>query len=227
MAHALDSYVKRGKILYLGVSDTPAWIVSQFNQYAKDHGLTPFSVYQGRWSASDRDFEREIIPMARHLGLALCPWGALGGGKYKTEQQIEDMKKRSEQGRVPFTPPSDADRAITKALDKIAKTKGEGIGVTGIAMAYVMHKAPDVHPIVGGRKIEHLKENIAALTVRLSPEEIKEIEEAGGKFQVGFPHNFLGQGEKSVSGPGEVAMLNRSGNFDFHPPKGPIIPKQK
>lgn len=165
--------------------------------------------------------------MARHLGLGLCPWGALGGGKYKTEEQIAEMKKRSEQGRVPFTPPSDADRAITKVLDKIAKTKGDGIGVTGIALAYVMHKAPDVHPIVGGRKIEHLKENIAALNVRLTEEEIKEIEEAGGPFEIGFPHNFLAQGEKSVSGPGEVAMLNSSGHFDFHPPKQPIFPRQK
>jgi len=228
MAHSLDALVKRGKILYLGVSDTPAWIVSQFNQYAKDHGLTPFSVYQGRWSASDREFEREIIPMARHLGLALCPWGALGGGKYKTEEQIAELKKRNEQGRVPFTPPTDADRAITKVLQKIAKSKGEGIGVTGIALAYVMHKAPDVHPIVGGRKIEHLKENIAALSIRLSPEEIEEIEEAGGEFKIGFPHNFLGGGEKSgVSGPGEVVMLHRSGHFDFHPPKQPILPSGK
>jgi aryl-alcohol dehydrogenase-like predicted oxidoreductase len=186
-------------------------------------GLRPFSVYQGRWSASDRDFEREIIPMARSLGLALCPWGALGGGRYKTEEQIEELKKRGEQGRKPFMAPADggeADRQITKVLEKIAKSKNAGTGVTGIALAYVMHKAPDVHPIVGGRKIEHLKENIAALKIRLTDQEIKEIEKAGGDFKMGFPHNFLGGGEHGTSHAGGVFMLSRSGHYDFHPNRG-------
>lgn len=173
-------------------------------------------MYQGRWSASDRDFEREIIPMARTLGLALAPWGALGGGKYKTEEQIAEQKKRNEQGRVPFSPPSDADRAITKVLDKIAKTKGADIGITGIALAYVMHKSPDVYPIVGIRKVEHLKENIAALKIRLTKEEIKEIETAGGDFKLGFPHNFLLQDESEPAYAGNVTMLGRSGHHDFH-----------
>jgi aryl-alcohol dehydrogenase-like predicted oxidoreductase len=157
--------------------------------------------------------------MARTLGLALCPWGALGGGRYKTEEQIAELKKRNEQGRKPFQTPADggeADRRITKVLDKIAKSKGSHVGVTGIAMAYVMHKAPDVHPIVGGRKIDHLKENIAALSIRLTDEEIKEIESAGQDFKMGFPHNFLGGGESGASSPKDVAMLKRSGHYDFH-----------
>ena len=159
--------------------------------------------------------------MARTLGLALCPWGALGGGRFKTEEQIADMKKRNEQGRVPFTPPSDEDRRITSVLSKIAKAKGQDIGVTGIALAYVMHKAPDVCPIVGGRKIEHLKENPfldAALTAD-AEDEIKQIEEAGEPFKAGFPHNFLGGGDQGGFYPGDIAMLKRSGNYDFHKPK--------
>ena len=185
-------------------------------------GLRPFSVYQGRWSASERDFEREIIPMARTLGLALCPWGALGGGRYKTEEQIAELKQRNEKGRQPWQPPADGgevDRRVTKVLDKIAKSKGPDIGVTGIALAYVMHKAPDVYPIVGGRKIDHLKQNIAALNVRLTDEEIKEIEDAGDNFKMGFPHNMLGGGEHGAVHPGEIVFLNRTGHYDFHPPK--------
>ena len=209
--------------LYLNSINMPRITYTFSVNELTSQGLRPFSVYQGRWSASERDFEREIIPMARTLGLALCPWGALGGGRYKTEEQIEELKKRGEKGRQPFQPPPDggeADRRITKVLDKIAKSKGEGIGVTGIALAYVMHKAPDVHPIVGGRKIEHLKENIAALKVRLTEKEIKEIEKAGHEFKMGFPHNFLAGGEHGTSHSGGVAMLKRSGHYDFHPPKG-------
>ena len=56
-----------------GISDTPAWIVSQANQYAKDHGKTPFVIYQGSWNVMDRAFERDIIPMARSLGTCALP----------------------------------------------------------------------------------------------------------------------------------------------------------
>ena len=160
--------------------------------------------------------------MARTLGLALCPWGALGSGRYKTEEQIAELEKRNEKGRTPIRTPSDggdADRRITKVLDKIAKSKGPDIGVTGIALAYVMHKAPDVYPIVGGRKIDHLKENIAALKVRLTDDEIKEIEDAGQDFKMGFPHNFLGGGEHGAVHSGEVVWLSRTGHYDFHPPR--------
>lgn len=70
---ALHILVEQGKVLYLGASDTPAWIVAAANTYAVDHGKTPFSVYQGRWNLLNRDFERDIIPMARHFGMALAP----------------------------------------------------------------------------------------------------------------------------------------------------------
>ena len=64
----LHQLVLAGKVLYLGVSDTPAWVVSEANQYAVDHGKTPFVIYQGRWNVLIRDLEREIIPMARMEG---------------------------------------------------------------------------------------------------------------------------------------------------------------
>src|ERR1700710_1563554 len=86
LMHALNNVVAAGKVLYLGVSDTPAWIVSKANEYARNHGLRPFSVYQGQWSAARRDFERDIIPLCRAEGMGLAPWGSLGGGKFKSEE---------------------------------------------------------------------------------------------------------------------------------------------
>lgn len=65
LMQSLNVMVAQGKVLYLGISDTPAWIVSKANEYARQNGLRQFSVYQGRWSAEHRDFERDIIPMAR------------------------------------------------------------------------------------------------------------------------------------------------------------------
>lgn len=80
MVQSLNHLVSARKVLYLDISDTPAWVVAQANSYARQHGLRPFSLYQGRWSAAERDFEREIIPMCKSEGMGLAPWGTLGGG---------------------------------------------------------------------------------------------------------------------------------------------------
>lgn len=82
----LNDLCSQGKILYLGVSDTPAWIVSKANQYARDHNMRPFVVYQGFWNAGLRDLEREIIPMTQHEGMGLCPYGILGQGRLQTQE---------------------------------------------------------------------------------------------------------------------------------------------
>lgn len=114
----LNRLVTAGKVLYLGVSDTPAWIVSKANEYARNHGLHQFVVYQGQWAASKRDFERDIIPMVQAEGMALAPWGALGGGNYKTEEQRKQNDGRNIMGA------NDADLAVAKVLESMAKKKG-------------------------------------------------------------------------------------------------------
>jgi len=97
---SLDHLVKAGKVLYLGISDTPAWVVTKANEYARAYGLRQFSVYQGRYNAAKRDAEREILPMLRDEGMAFAPWGALGGGKFKTKEQVEAMEKARDKGRT-------------------------------------------------------------------------------------------------------------------------------
>ncbi|KAL5115090.1 hypothetical protein ACEQ8H_007005 [Pleosporales sp. CAS-2024a] len=185
LMQSLNMLVNAGKVLYLGISDTPAWVVTKANEYARNHGLRPFSVYQGRWSAAQRDFERDIIPMARDEGMALCPWGVLGGGKFTTEQK----RKEQDSGRgAVFATPSEADIKVSKKLEQVASKKGTQL--TSIALAYVRSKYPYVYPIVGGRKMDHLKGNIEALGIELSDDEVNEIDSATD-FDVGFPMNFL------------------------------------
>ena len=204
---SLNDMVRQGKVLYLGVSDTPAWVVSKANEYARGHGLHPFVVYQGRWSAANRDFEREILAMCAAEGMGLMPWGVLGGGKFKSEKQREASKDEGRQGE-----PSEKDIKVSAALEEVANSKGATI--TGVALAYVMHKAPYVFPIVGGRKIEHLKGNIDALGLELSEEDIARIEGAV-EFDVGFPLNFLSRRPGGARGPGDVWLTNNGGTFDY------------
>jgi aryl-alcohol dehydrogenase-like predicted oxidoreductase len=188
---SLHILVEQGKVLYLGISDTPAWIVSAANYYARAHGKTPFSIYQGRWNVLRRDFEREIIPMARHFGMALAPWDVMGGGKFQTKAAIEERKKKGEGLRSMFTgEQSEEEAKISEALAKVASEHGIQ-SITAIAIAYVMAKAHNVFPIVGGRKVEHLKDNIQALKIKLTTEQI-ELLESVKPFDVGFPNDFIG-----------------------------------
>ena len=211
----LNDVVASGKVLYLGISDTPAWVVSQANQYARDHGLRQFTVYQGLWNASIRDFERDIIPMARNQGMGLCPWGALGQGRFQTEEAFKE-RERNNPGRK--APVKELDRKVSRVLETVATRKNTTI--TNIALAYVMHKTPYVFPIVGCRKLEHLKGNIDALSISLDREDIAEIEKAY-EFDPGFPHTFLsgtsfGDGpQKAPEGPADIWLTKLMGNFDW------------
>ncbi len=189
---SLHIFVQQGKVLYLGISDTPAWIVSAANTYAQAQGKTPFSVYQGRWNVMLRDFEREIIPMASHFGMALAPWDAIGGGKFQTKKQIEERQKNGEGLRTMLGSGQSAqEAAMSDALEQVAQQHGLSSLAT-IALAYIIQKAPRVIPMIGGRKIEHLHSNIEALSVKLTDEQM-EFLESKTDFDVGFPGNFVGE----------------------------------
>ncbi|KAK1995418.1 aldo/keto reductase [Colletotrichum falcatum] len=209
---SLHILVEQGKVLYLGISDTPAWVVSAANTYAIDHGKTPFSVYQGRWSVLHRDFERDILPMAKMFGMALCPWDVLGSGKFQSKKAIEERKKAGEGLRsfVSSGQQTEMEIRISEALEKVAGEHGVE-SVTAIALAYVRCKAANVIPIVGGRKVEHLKANIDALNIKLTDEQIAYLESVKD-FDVGFPTNFLGQ-DPNITG--ASARLARAAQMSF------------
>lgn len=213
---SLDAVVKSGKVLYLGISDTPAYIVSAANTYARAHGKTPFSIYQGRWNVILRDMEREIIPMARHFGMAIAPWDSIGGGRFQSTAQLEEKKKNNEGIRSLFGPTEQTENEvkISEALNKVAQKHGIE-SPTAVALAYVMAKAPNVFPIVGGRKVKHLQDNIKALDIKLSTEDIQFLEGVV-PFEPGFPNNFVGPdphyGEKPgplLAGAAQMSFVQR------------------
>ena len=199
----LHNLVVAGKVLYLvrlahllssphadlisaldieqGVSNWPAWLVVKANDYARQHGKTPFVIYQAHWSVLDRRIEHEILPMCRHEGIAIAAYGVLASGHIRTDAEEARRRETGEHGRTSFglkwerTP---EERAVCAVLERIAEDVGVGANVGAVAIAYVMQKAPYVFPLVGGRKIEHLTANIDALKVRLTDEHIKAIEEA-------------------------------------------------
>jgi len=221
--NGLHNLVAQGKVLYLGVSDTPAWVVSAANTYAKLTGKTPFVIYQGAWSVLTRDFEREILPMARQQGMALAPWNVLQGGKIRTDEEEERRHQTGEAGRVMFGPDwerTEDEKKICKALESVAKDVGAK-NITAVAIAYVMQKAPYVFPIVGGRKVEHLNSNIEALDISLTPEHIAYIESIL-PFERGFPYSSFGNPDGDYSN-----WYKLAGHFDKWPVQQAIRPAAK
>ncbi|KAJ7066839.1 arylalcohol dehydrogenase [Mycena belliarum] len=216
--NGLHNLVVQGKVLYLGVSDTPAWVVAQANQYARDHGKSPFVIYQGNWNALERSFEREIIPMARAHGLALAPWNVLGSGKFRTDAEEERRSATGEKGRTVFGDwkRTENEKKISDALEKVAGEVGTK-SITAVAIAYVMHKVPYCFPIIGGRKIEHLLSNVEALDISLSPEQIAFLESVV-PFDPGFPISLIGNGTKTSH------LLGSAAWFDRVPLVKPILP---
>ena len=86
-----------------GISDAPAWIVSKANMYARQTGKTPFAVYQGAWNVVHRDIEREIVPMVKAEGMALCPFDVLSAGKIRTDAEEEKRRQTGETGLLLYS----------------------------------------------------------------------------------------------------------------------------
>eukprot|EP01117_Protostelium_nocturnum_P006891 TRINITY_DN246_c0_g1_i1.p1 TRINITY_DN246_c0_g1~~TRINITY_DN246_c0_g1_i1.p1 ORF type:complete len:379 (-),score=149.25 TRINITY_DN246_c0_g1_i1:213-1349(-) len=216
---SLNHLIASGKVLYLGVSDTPAWIVSKANQYARDHGLSPFVIYQGKWNLLDRDMERDIIPMCRAEGMGIAPWNALGGGRFKTEEQLKQLQESGEKARdTSFLGGiTEQTKKVTTALEELAKKKETNI--TGAALNYLLSKEPYVFPIVGGRKVSHLKDNVESLKLEpFSEEELKGLESVA-PFDIGFPANFVG------NRPGEGKIMQNVWKRVYVKDAKPVNPK--
>ncbi|KAK7050833.1 putative aryl-alcohol dehydrogenase aad14 [Paramarasmius palmivorus] len=218
---ALHTLVLQRKVLYLGISDTPAWVVAQANTYARITGKTPFVVYQGRWNVMRRSFERDIIPMARSLGLALAPWDVLGSGKFRTDAEEQRRLESGEEGRKTLGADwrrTDDEVKISRALEKVANEIGAK-SVTAVAIAYVMQKTTYVFPILGGRKVEHLEANLEALNISLSDDHVKYLE-SQLPFDPGFPMDLLGDGSEPM------LLLKTAGHVQKMPlPKSLGAPK--
>jgi aryl-alcohol dehydrogenase-like predicted oxidoreductase len=186
----LDDLVRSGKVLSIGVSDTPAWIVSQANTIANFRGWTPFAALQLEYSLIERTVERDLMPMARSLGLTVTPWGPLGGGvltgKYsRASGTPEDSKRAAGNARRL----SDRNMKIAKEVDIVADELGKTS--TQVAMNWLRGRGAEVLPIFGARKISQIQDILGAVDFTLSPEHMKRLNDVSA-IELGFPHDFLG-----------------------------------
>jgi aryl-alcohol dehydrogenase-like predicted oxidoreductase len=182
---ALDDMVRAGKILYIGISDTPAWIVARMNTISELRGWTQFTGLQIKYSLLERTVERELLPMARKLDIAVTPWGVLEGGILTGKYN----KKRDEAGRAQiYKSISDEKLKVASEVIKIA----EEIGKTPsqVALNWVRQQPRVIIPIIGAKTEKQLMDNLECLNFTLNGKHIKQLSEAS-KIDLGFPHEFL------------------------------------
>lgn len=185
----LDDLVRSGRVNYIGISDAPAWVVSQANTLATMRGWTPFVALQIEYSLIERTVERELLPMAEHFGLAVTPWAPLGGGlltgKYtRGSGEPQDTKRAvGNQGRL-----TERNLQIARVVDGIA----DELGVTSaqVATAWIRQQGQTMIPIVGARKRSQLSDLLGCLKVKLDETEMKRLAECS-QIDLGFPHEFL------------------------------------
>ncbi|WP_341770245.1 aldo/keto reductase [Actinomadura darangshiensis] len=200
---ALDDAVRAGKVLYVGISDTPAWVVSRANTLAALRGWSPFIGIQVPYSLVQRDIERELLPMADELSLSVAAWSPLGAGRLtgKFTRGSDGGPSRTDRDDV-----SERDLTIAREVDAVA----DDLGVTSsqVALAWTMAHRPSVHPIVGARRLEQLSDNLAATDVALPDEALRRLDEAGA-IELGFPHDFIASTRNFVYGSVADRVANR------------------
>ncbi len=186
---ALDHLVRDGKVRYLGFSDTPAWKVAEAQTLARFRDYAPLIALQIEYSLLQRTVEGELTPMAEALGLGVTPWGPLKSGvlsgKYKREQH-----GRHEAGRGARVT-SMLDERVYALIDVMrAIAASHEMTVARVALAWLRAKPGVVSPIIGARTMEQLDDNLAALEVKLTGDDMARLDEAS-KPQLAFPADFL------------------------------------
>lgn len=182
VVRGLDDLVSSGKVLYVGISDTPSWIVSQAVTLADLRGWSRFVAVQAPYSLADRDVERELLPMAQSLELAFTPWGTLEGGAL-TGKYLGDSGDPRRYGGA-------GDRVNGIAREVIAVAAELGATPSQVAIAWVRAQSWTTIPIVGARTEAQFRENLGALEVELPEEAVERLSAATG-FELGFPRSFL------------------------------------
>jgi aryl-alcohol dehydrogenase-like predicted oxidoreductase len=186
----LDDLVREGKVLYVGISDAPAWWIAQANTLAHLRGWSPFIGLQLEYSLIERTVERELIPMAKALNVGLTAWSPLANGvltgKYHGHGSSEPGRMNSDMLKG-FMPEQQRTDRIVAAVKTVSDEIGHSMAQ--VALAWLRYRPVPVIPIIGARKLSQLQDNLASFDLTLSAEQLKTLDEAS-RIELGFPHDL-------------------------------------
>ncbi|MGH6689774.1 MAG: aldo/keto reductase [Gammaproteobacteria bacterium] len=186
IARGLDDLVRAGKIVYAGLSDFPAWRVASAATIAELRGWAPIVGRQIEYSLVERTPDRELLPMARALGLGTVSWSPLGGGLLTGKYRRGELGRAVTWKNLIHEENTPQNTAILDALQTVAEETDTNPG--RVAIAWVIAK--DIIPIIGPRTRAQLDDNLGALAVPLTADHVRRLDEVSA-VPLGFPHEML------------------------------------
>ena len=182
---ALHDVIKAGKARYIGASSMYAWQFSKAQYLARQNGWTPFVSMQNHYNLLYREEEREMMPLCEAEGVGVVPWSPLARGRLTRDwSETTNRLETDEFGKTLYAATEDADRRIIARVAEVAA--GRGVPRAQVALAWLLQKPFITSPIVGASKLHHLDDAVAALSLKLTPEEIASLEEPY------VPHSVVG-----------------------------------
>ncbi len=187
----VEEVMRAGKVLYVGISDTPAWVVAQANTLAAWRGWTPFVGLQIEYSLLQRDSERDLLPMAQAFDLAVLAWSPLAGGLLTGKYQAQQASASGESRRMGGQEGSLVSERHTRVVKEV-QAVADDIGCTPaqVALNWLRNQAGVVIPVIGSRRAAQLQENLDCLKFPLTRDQMQRLD-AASRIAPGFPHDFL------------------------------------
>lgn len=182
----MDDLVRMGKVHYLALSDTPAWIMAEANTRAELMGWSRFVGYQLPYSLVNRSIERAEIPAAKHWDMAVLPWSILGSGLLTGKYSAQN----SDPKRMGNRPVSEREQKIIDAVQAIATETGCSPSQVAINWVRQQQQRAQIIPILGTRTMEQLEDNLAVLEWELTPTHLAQLDEVS-QIEHGFPRDFV------------------------------------
>lgn len=185
VVRAMDDLVKSGKVTYVAISDTPAWIVAKAQEISFFRGFTPFLALQCEYSLIQRTPERDLLPMGEHYGMSITAWAPLAGGALSGK-----YLHSNESGRVPENSLRRGDRAQRIVMEVETIAKEIGCESVHVALNWLRKKSTAVIPVIGARNAQQLKQSIDSLLYSLEENHMARLDKVSA-IEKGFPHDFL------------------------------------
>ncbi len=197
LARAFDDLVRSGKVLHMAMSNVPAWQTARLQSYAELRGTPPIVALQIEYNLIERTGEREMIPMAKELGMAVMPWSPLASGVLTGKYTVKDLDVGTGVGepggtRKNVAAAQNSLHARGISIAEVVKTLAVELEASPaqVALGWVRHQPGITSPIVGARTLSQLDDNLAALDVELSPDQLARLA-AVSAFELGYPHEML------------------------------------
>ncbi len=215
---AFDDLVRAGKILYVGISDTPAWQVARMQAIAELRGWSPLIAMQVPYNLTERTVEREFMPMAHEMGLGVLPWSPLAGGVLSGKYTSADLQPQSQNGadmsarkNINLATGRLTERSLAIADVVVEIAKEQECTPAQIALAWTLLNPAVTSPIIGARTFAQFEDNLAALSVEFSEDQTQRLN-AVSELEPCFPHNMIDRptGDMML---GNVRVAKRDGQY--------------